>query len=170
MSPRSGKNVVIQVHMGEGKSSVIIPICAAVLADGSQLVRVIVPKALIPQTIQVLTGRLCGLVNKSIYHLTFSRDEMHAKTERENGKVGHLHVLASKCRDECGIIVTQPEHVLSLKLGCLETQLLKNLIRANTAPTVQKWGFKHLLHLLTGSLWKSVRTVAMTTQLTSCTD
>ncbi|KAI9458750.1 hypothetical protein HD554DRAFT_1702407 [Boletus coccyginus] len=34
MSPRSGENTVMQVNMGEGKSSVIIPIAAAALADG----------------------------------------------------------------------------------------------------------------------------------------
>ena len=32
--------------MDEGKSSVIIPICAATVANGCQLVHVIVPKAL----------------------------------------------------------------------------------------------------------------------------
>ena len=47
--------------MGEGKSSVIIPIAAAALADGKQLVRVIVPKALAVQMFDLLVARLGGL-------------------------------------------------------------------------------------------------------------
>ena len=61
MSPRSGENTVMQINMGEGKSSVIIPITAAALADGKQLVRVIVPKALTVQMFELLVARLGGL-------------------------------------------------------------------------------------------------------------
>lgn len=59
--------------MGEGKSSVVIPIAAAALADGKQLVRVIVPKASTIQIFELLLARLGGLTNKPIYHLPFSR-------------------------------------------------------------------------------------------------
>ncbi|OAX31855.1 hypothetical protein K503DRAFT_809820, partial [Rhizopogon vinicolor AM-OR11-026] len=37
ISPSSGNNTALQLHMGEGKSSVIVPICCAALADGSKL-------------------------------------------------------------------------------------------------------------------------------------
>lgn len=43
--PSSGHNAVMQLNMGEGKSSVIVPIVAVHLADGSRLVRVIVTKS-----------------------------------------------------------------------------------------------------------------------------
>ena len=42
--PQYARNAVMQLNMGEGKSSVIIPIVAAALADASRLVRVIVAK------------------------------------------------------------------------------------------------------------------------------
>ena len=54
---------MMQVNMGEGKSSVIIPICAAAVANGCQLVHVIVPKALKTQMLQLLADRLGGLVS-----------------------------------------------------------------------------------------------------------
>ena len=73
MSPQSGENTVIQVNMGEGKSSVIIPIAAAALADGKQLVRVVVPKALTVQMFELLIARLGGLTNRPVYYLPFSR-------------------------------------------------------------------------------------------------
>ncbi|KAF8121453.1 hypothetical protein EV363DRAFT_1364433 [Boletus edulis] len=140
ISPLSAKNTVTQVHMGEGKTSVIIPICAAALADGNQLVRVIVPKALIPQTLQLLTDRLSGLVNKPIYHMTFSRNDAFA------AGIGleRMHELMSKH----GIVVMQPEDLLSLKLACVETQLLENGIGLNPAPIDQKRGFEYVLNAL----------------------
>ncbi|KAF8123615.1 hypothetical protein EV363DRAFT_1547333, partial [Boletus edulis] len=153
MSPRSGRNTVMQVNMGEGKSSVIIPICAAALADGNQLVRVIVPRTLVPQTIQVLTDRLCGLVNKPIHLLTFSRDKVNYKLH--HGEVERLHRRVVEWRDEYGIIVMQPEDVLSLRLACVETQLLENDVGIKSAPILQKQGFECVLHVLTDWLPKS---------------
>ncbi|KIJ18003.1 hypothetical protein PAXINDRAFT_9092 [Paxillus involutus ATCC 200175] len=61
VSPQSGQNTTMQLNMGEGKSSVIIPISVAALADRtdrSQLVRVVVPKALTVQMFQLLVDRL----------------------------------------------------------------------------------------------------------------
>ena len=44
ITPSSGKNSVLQLNMGEGKSSVIVPIVAWALADGKKLVRIVVLK------------------------------------------------------------------------------------------------------------------------------
>src|SRR5690606_15239855 len=57
LKPTSGKNSVMQLNMGEGKSSVIVPIAAAALADGSKLVRVIVLKPLSSQMFQLLVQK-----------------------------------------------------------------------------------------------------------------
>ena len=51
----------------------IAPIVAAVLADGEQLVRVIVPKPLTVQTIHLFLDRLGNLTHRRIYYLPFSR-------------------------------------------------------------------------------------------------
>ena len=142
--------------MGEGKTSVIIPICAAALADGNQLVRVIVPKAMIPHTLQVLTDRLCGLIDKPIYYLDFSRGDI------KNRKIEDLLALAQECRKIYGVLVMQPEHVLSLKLATVETQLLASGNWTYSTSTRQGQAFEHVLQLLTESL-TSVSTVIMTT-------
>lgn len=73
MSPRSGSNSVMQLNMGEGKSSVIVPMLAAALADGTHLVRIVVLKPLLRQTEQVLAQRLGGLLGHRICHIPFSR-------------------------------------------------------------------------------------------------
>ena len=155
----SEENTVTQVNMGEGKTSVIIPICAAALADGNRLVRVIVPKALIPQTLQVLTNRLCGLVDKPIYHLTFSRGDI-----KHIDKVRRLLTLAQECRKNGGVLVMQPEHVLSLKLATVETQFMEDGNRAYSMSTRQGQAFEHALQFLAESL-TSVSTVITTTMV-----
>jgi hypothetical protein len=118
ISPRSGTNTAMQLNMGEGKSSVIVPIVVAALADGTQLVRVIVPKALTVQMFHLLADRLGGLVNRRIYFIPFCRS-----LEINHEKVAILHEVMSECMKERGILVVQPEHILSLKLVSVEKQL-----------------------------------------------
>lgn len=65
--------------------------------------------------------------------------------------------LVTKCRAERGIIVMQPEHVLSLKLACVMS-LHEDGTRTHSTPILQKRsrGLQRILHVLTGSLMKSV--------------
>ena len=145
MFPRSGENTVMQVNMGEGKSSVIIPIAAAALADGKQLVRVVVPKALTVQMFELLVSRLGGLANRAIYHLPFSRNPIYSR----GGKVVSLQVddlqkLMSQCMTERGIVLVQPEHVLSLKLMNINKQIREGMLTTNhLLPKQTGPGYKH---------------------------
>ena len=123
MSPRSGENSLMQVNMGEGKSSVIIPITAAALADGKQLVRIVVPKALTVQMFDLLVSRLGWLTNRPIYHLPFSRTPEYDRYRVISLQIDDLRKLMSQCMAEHGILLVQPEHVLSLKLTTVEQQI-----------------------------------------------
>ena len=114
ISPTSGENSVMQVNMGEGKSSVIVPIAAATLADGHRLVRVIVPKSLTTQMKYLLVDRLGGLANRPVYQLSFSRS---------NGFRGMETEALSKWVEERGIVLVSPEDVLSFKLRSVESQV-----------------------------------------------
>ncbi|KAN0080285.1 Protein of unknown function (DUF3638) domain containing protein [Tylopilus felleus] len=105
ISPCSGSNMAMQLNMGEGKSSVIVPIIITVLADGTQLARIIVPKALTAQMFNLLVDRLGGLV--------------------DHQEVAVLRNIMSECMEKGGILVVQPEHFLSLKLVSVEKQLLQ---------------------------------------------
>ncbi|KAF8326324.1 uncharacterized protein EI90DRAFT_3281699 [Cantharellus anzutake] len=115
MFPRSQDNTILQLNMGEGKSSVIVPLIAISLADGQQLVRVIVPKPLANQMFQSLVRRLSGLANRRIYCMPFSR--AIATDSDVFQRIYH------ECMDAGGILVMQPEHVLSFKLTGIERQL-----------------------------------------------
>ena len=105
----------MQLNMGEGKSSVIVPIVVAVLANGDQLVRVIVPKALMAQMFHILVDRLGGLTNRRVYFVPFSRS-----LKVDHQKIDALVQIMSECMKERGVMVVQPEHVLSLKLVSVE--------------------------------------------------
>ena len=106
----------MQVNMGEGKSSVIVPIAAAALADGHQLVRVIVPKPLTTQMKYLLVDRLGGLANRPVYQLPFSRSNYISAPQTE---------ALLKWVEERGIVLVSPEDVLSLKLTNVESQISK---------------------------------------------
>ncbi|KAL4901190.1 hypothetical protein BDW74DRAFT_187846 [Aspergillus multicolor] len=94
-----GENVVMQLNMGEGKSSVIIPILAAALADGSCLM------------FKMLVSKLGGLLGRRVYLLPISRSlKIH---ETEAAEIKHM---CSKCMTEGGVLLVQPEQILSLKL------------------------------------------------------
>ncbi len=89
--------------MGEGKSSVIIPLAATSLADSTKLVRVVVLKSLATQMFQLLVQRLTGLVNRRIFYLPFSR---HVKIDDAN--IQSIRQLYETCKNEGGILVSQP--------------------------------------------------------------
>ncbi|KAL8784896.1 MAG: hypothetical protein Q9213_003709 [Squamulea squamosa] len=61
INPSSSSNTLMQLNMGEGKSSVITPLIAATLADGKRVVRVIVLRPLTRQMEATLIQRLSGL-------------------------------------------------------------------------------------------------------------
>ena len=111
----------------------IIPTTAAILADGHQLVRVIVPKALTAQMLYLLANHLGGLANRPIYRLFFSRSDY------SNGeKIKYLHRKISQCMEERGILLVQPEDVLSLHLTSVERQLPEYKLVAEPSSKLQK--------------------------------
>ncbi|PGG97603.1 hypothetical protein GX51_07235 [Blastomyces parvus] len=113
--PTLDKNVVMQLNMGEGKSSVIVFIVATALANGSRLVRVIVAKPQSKQMFQMLVSKLGGLLDRRVYHMPFSR-ALQIKEKEANG----IANLYRECMSQGGILLVQPEHILSFELMGLE--------------------------------------------------
>ena len=111
ISPSSNRNISLQLNMGEGKSSVIVPLVASTLADGSNLLRVVTLKPLSNQMFQLLVGRLSGLLDRPIFYVPFSRS-LHMNASL----VSSIDCLYRKCAAEGGVLVVQPEHILSQKL------------------------------------------------------
>ncbi|KAI1370598.1 hypothetical protein F4677DRAFT_437927 [Hypoxylon crocopeplum] len=134
IAPSSGGNSVLQMNMGKGKTSCIVPMVVAVLADGKNLSRLIVPKSLLTQTAQTVQSRLGGLVGREVRHIPFSRKtpttpemlELYAKMHRE-------------MRYSRGLILASHEHILSYKLGGWQHLADGNLQTASYMISFQNW-------------------------------
>lgn len=115
ISPSSKSNQTLQLNMGEGKSSVIVPIISAALADGQKLVRVVVLKPLSGQMFRLLVQKLSGLANRRIFYMPFSR-----KVKLDSLRASLIRELYEECMRVRGILLVQPEHMLSFKLMGLD--------------------------------------------------
>jgi len=114
-APPGGKGAVMQLNMGEGKSSVIVPLVASALADGSRVVRVVVAKPQSKQMMHTLITKLGGLINRRVLYLPFSRS-----IRLSPDQVGSVRAMIQACQQEGGVLLVQPEHLLSFKLMGIE--------------------------------------------------
>jgi hypothetical protein len=119
ISPTSKRNISLQLNMGEGKSSVIVPLTASTLANGSNLVRVVTLKPLSNQMFELLVSRLSGLANRPIFYIPISRS-----LRMNLSLVKIIRGLLERCVSEGGVLVVQPEHILSLQLTHVDNILL----------------------------------------------
>ncbi|KAK3937045.1 hypothetical protein QBC46DRAFT_320431 [Diplogelasinospora grovesii] len=94
----------------DGKSSA--------LANGKEsLVRVIVAKPQSKQMMHTLIGKLGGLLNRRIFYLPISRSVQLTASHQ----VKTVRRMLDTCRSEGGVLLVQPEHLLSFKLMGLES-------------------------------------------------
>lgn len=119
IQPSSGSSAVFQVNMGEGKTSVITPMVICALANGLAFVRIIVLKALSTQMQNLLAARLGGLVNRRVFFLPFSRNVDMSQI----GRIKVAEELFKQCTREGGVLLAQPEHILSLKLMSIDMSI-----------------------------------------------
>ncbi|KAJ7575497.1 hypothetical protein C8J56DRAFT_974753, partial [Mycena floridula] len=111
MRPSSQRNSLFQLNMGEGKTSVIVPLVASALSDGQKLVRVVM--------FQSLLEKLTMLANRRIFYMPFSRN-----TKVGNPEAKTIHDLYERCRSSQGVLVVQPEHILSYRLVAVDRLLV----------------------------------------------
>lgn len=114
-SPGQDLNSVMQLNMGEGKSSVIVQIVAASLANGTKLVRIIVAKPQSKQMRHMLISKLGGLLDRQVFFMPFSRSLV-----MDTAKTEQIRRTLTKCMKNGGVLLVQPEHLLSFKLMGIE--------------------------------------------------
>ncbi|CAF1186849.1 unnamed protein product [Rotaria sordida] len=108
----STQNIVMQLNMGEGKTSVILPMLAVNLSSSnSTLVRIIVLKSLFPTNYQSLRYKLGGLLNQRIFSFACRRD-MNFNSQQIN----QIHKRFQQALCNCDILLTSPEDILSFDL------------------------------------------------------
>ncbi|KAE9391905.1 hypothetical protein BT96DRAFT_1059147 [Gymnopus androsaceus JB14] len=147
ITPSSNANTVLQLNMGEGKTSAIVPMAAASLADAKKVVRVVVLKPLAGQMFQLLVERLAGLCNHRIFYMPFSRKIRVGKEE-----IALIQRNYEVCMKEGGIWVVQPEHILSFKLMSIDRYLASNNeadhLAAESLGQSQRWLDSHSRDIL----------------------
>ncbi|KAF7920916.1 hypothetical protein EAE99_007768 [Botrytis elliptica] len=134
MAPPNGDNTVMQLNMGEGKSSVLVPSIALALADSSRLVRVIVTKPQFRQMYQSLIARYGNMVSRRIYQFPISRE---IRLDRD--KIQAIQQMLRECMEEGGIMLVQPEHLLSFQLMGIECWFNSDDIVARELSMLQEY-------------------------------
>lgn len=118
---------VSQMIMGAGKTTVIGPLLALMLADGESLVMQVVPQALLAQTIAVMRARFSSVISKRLFTLNFDR------ASEASSSVPKLEQLLAKlrlARQTRSIVCSTPESVKSVMLKYVD--LLQNVYSVPT--------------------------------------
>ncbi|EGG19504.1 hypothetical protein DFA_00082 [Cavenderia fasciculata] len=107
-------NECVQLQMGEGKTSVILPIMCLAISDKQRIARVNAIPSLLQTYIQDLQMRLgSSILNRPIHLYPFKRDIGPSITE---SNVRSILSNIEKCKQMNGIILCTPEHRLSFNL------------------------------------------------------
>ncbi|KAH8745119.1 hypothetical protein F5883DRAFT_703262 [Diaporthe sp. PMI_573] len=140
----------------ECKSSCIVPMAIATLADTTQIARLVVPKALLLQSAQVVQSRIGGLVGREIRHIPFSR-----RTPSTDEILSLYMDLHKEIRQESGVLLTTSDHILSFKLSGLQ-----RLVDSKTSEAEKMIRFQETLTRLSRDVIdESDFTLAVKTQL-----
>ncbi|KAJ5358297.1 hypothetical protein N7541_005455 [Penicillium brevicompactum] len=109
------ENGILVRDVQESKSSVVVPIVVTAYANGSNLARVLVAKPQSRQMFQMLVAKLGGLLGRRVYHMPVSRSLKLGEAQADE-----IQRMCAECISLGGVLLVQPEHILSLKLMCLE--------------------------------------------------
>ncbi|KAM0344968.1 hypothetical protein ACHAPU_007102 [Fusarium lateritium] len=134
ISPVSASNSVLQMNMGQGKTSCIMPMAVAVLADRNRLCRLVVPRSLLLQTAQVIQSRIGGLLGRVVRHVPFSR-----RSPMQLKSINLFQTLHKDIRDSGGVMLCLPEHIMSFKLSGLQQLADGQLLWAKRMIDIQRW-------------------------------
>ncbi|CAF0949279.1 unnamed protein product [Adineta steineri] len=129
------RNIVMQMNMGEGKTSVILPMLALSLSSSSSsLVRLIVLKSLFTMNYQSLRCKLGGLLNRRILPFSCRRD-MNFTIEQVNLIFNRLQ----QGLKYCDVIITSPEDILSFDLLTIDKCRRNEFNIGQSMLLIQQW-------------------------------
>jgi Protein of unknown function (DUF3638) len=110
-SLRRGQSMCHQMIMGAGKTTVVTPLLALMLADGKSLVTQVVPHALLEFSRGVMREKFAAVVRKPIFTFSFSRGTPITRD---------LYLKLCKARDSKAVICATPTSVKSFMLKFVE--------------------------------------------------
>jgi hypothetical protein len=123
------------MNMGEGKTSVILPMLALSLcSSSSSLVRIIVLKSLFPTNYQSLRYKLGGLLNRRVFPFACRRD-----MNFNNEQMALIFNRFKQGLNNCDVILTSPEDILSFDLLTLDKCRRQEYDISRSMLTMQRW-------------------------------
>lgn len=132
----------MQLNMGEGKTSVIVPIVAAELANGRQLCTVTVLRHMFQTNLRSLRQCVGGMLQRRVYTMPCRRDM------DIDAVVTQMQTIYEECTSERGILITLPEYRLSLQLKLYDSTWKGNFKVAENLLDVHKWLNRNCRHIL----------------------
>ncbi|CAL8123847.1 unnamed protein product [Orchesella dallaii] len=127
MNMPDGKSGVMQLNMGEGKTTVIVPMLCSVLArEEKSLCRVTVLTSIFKTNLSILSFAIGGLINRRLYTFPSRRDMSIDLICAENLMEAYEECLSFK-----GVVLTLPEYRLSFRLLAYD-KILKGEIELGT--------------------------------------
>lgn len=108
---RNNQSMCHQMIMGAGKTTVVTPLLALMLADGKHLVTQVVPHALLEFSRGVMREKFAAVVRKPVFTFTFNRSTPITRD---------LYLKLCKARDSKAIICATPTSVKSFMLKFVE--------------------------------------------------
>ncbi|CAF4113865.1 unnamed protein product [Adineta steineri] len=129
------RNTVMQMNMGEGKTSIILPMLALSLSSSSSsLVRIIVLKSLFPMNYQSLRCKLGGLLNRRVLPFACRRDMNFS-----NLQVEQIFTRLQQGLSNCDVVLTSPEDILSFDLLTIDKCRRNEFDVGQSMLSVQHW-------------------------------
>jgi hypothetical protein len=108
----AGGDMVEQLIMGAGKTTVVSPMLSLLLSRGKRLVTLVVPKALLPFSRSIL---------RSIFSMTLQKRIITLQFERSSGFDGNLLQKLKDARTAGSIVICTPSTVKSMMLKFIES-------------------------------------------------
>ncbi len=102
-------SMVHQMIMGAGKTTVIGPLLALMIADGKSLVTQVVPNALLTMSRNVMWAAFCNVIVKPVFTLTFDRSWPNKASVYQR-----MYAKMVLARQSGGIVVTTPSAIKSI--------------------------------------------------------
>ncbi|CAF4331833.1 unnamed protein product, partial [Rotaria sp. Silwood2] len=121
--------------MGEGKTSVILPMLAVELSSAdSVLTRIIVLKSLFPTNYDSLKYKLGGLLNRRIFSFRCRRD-----LNFNNQQINKINHRLQRGLHRCDVLLTSPEDILSFDLLTIDRCRKEQFEIGRSMLNVQRW-------------------------------
>ena len=131
----SVKNIVMQMNMGEGKTSVILPMLAVSLSTSLEsLVRITVLKSLLPTNYQSLRYKLGGLLNRRIFPFACRRDLNFSEAQ-----ISQIFSRLSQGLNNSDVVLVSPEDVLSFDLLTIDKCRRNEFGVGRSMLKIQRW-------------------------------